>query len=416
MKKLLYSILAVLFASTLYACDNADNGDNGDDWDLDPDSDTPITDITEMPEYEGLSFTTDGIGEVELFACRDGDTADFVEGDYIFRVRFLGIDTPESGHLYEPWGLAASKYACDVMRNADTLVLEAETPGERGNFGRYLGYVWADGRLLNLELVELGYSTARFANRTYSDELFQADIMAGEKNIGVFGRENDPDFPYDSETVDVTIETLITAENPEDYYLRHFNVEGVVTARFGAHVFLQDDSTGHGIFLFAHYNNFNPDLSIGNEVRLEGAQFYRDGKPWQSFFLTDYDNIDIEVLDTDVEYEVHTIPLDTLDESHSGLYARYENLTITGFSENEMTLFAEDEEGNEIAVFQPGEDYITNSLWPRSFRISEWSAVDDRTLEVGDTFSLNTIITERRAHGMTLLLLGDDHFELHENE
>ncbi len=384
-----------------------------DPWAIDETSETPYTDLLSAPEHEGKTFLTDGVGDVSLHACRDGDTADFIEDNEIFRVRFLGTDTPESGHLYEPWGIEASTHVCEALMNADHITLEAETPQERGNFGRYLGYVWADDTLLNIETIDLGYSTATgVANLKYGDAMFRADVRSQELNLGVYGRENDPYFPYDSSVRDVSIETLRLNQDNPDYLLHHFNVEGIVTARFGAHVWIEDAQRENGIFLFAHYHNFTSDLAPGNKVRLSGAQFYHNGKPYDSSFLTDYANIDIEVLDTDLAYDLHEIDIKDITPTHSGLYARFENLTITAFDDLTMTFYAEDDTGHSIAVHQFGEDYISNSLWPRSFRLSAFESIDERTLDVGDVISFNAIIKDTNDFNMALILLGDDHFEL----
>ncbi|MCK5761459.1 MAG: thermonuclease family protein, partial [Candidatus Izimaplasma sp.] len=104
--------------------------------------------------YADSNFIADGIGEVTLSRCIDGDTAIFNEGSTHFTVRFLGIDTPESTYKFDPWGKAASQFTCDKLENATTIVLEWDSGAETrtdGN-GRYLGWVWYDGRLLNLEL------------------------------------------------------------------------------------------------------------------------------------------------------------------------------------------------------------------------------------------------------------------------
>ncbi|MCK5761926.1 MAG: hypothetical protein KAH16_03400, partial [Candidatus Izimaplasma sp.] len=58
---------------------------------------TDFTDALVMNfTYEDSNFIADGVGEVTLSRCIDGDTAIFTEGNTSFTVRFLGIDTPES--------------------------------------------------------------------------------------------------------------------------------------------------------------------------------------------------------------------------------------------------------------------------------------------------------------------------------
>lgn len=148
-------------------------------------------------EYEGKSFINDGVGEVELVYSTDGDTArfkDIITGE-TFNLRFLGIDTPESTIDKDPWGKAASDYTKKKLQNAKTIVLEAE--GARTeNYGRYLGFVWIDGVLLNLELVEQAYTNSTLSKSKYYEYF---SLAAGHaKNTGRrFYGEIDPGYDYD---------------------------------------------------------------------------------------------------------------------------------------------------------------------------------------------------------------------------
>ena len=81
-------------------------------------------------DYSSSEFLADGVGEVTLIHCTDGDTATFGSGGQTFALRFLGIDTPESTYRFDPWGKAASDFTCDKLTNATTIVLEAD--GEIG--------------------------------------------------------------------------------------------------------------------------------------------------------------------------------------------------------------------------------------------------------------------------------------------
>lgn len=146
--------------------------------------------------YEDKSFINDGVGEVELIYSIDGDTAkfkDIITGE-TFNLRFLGIDTPESTIDKDPWGKAASEYTKKKLETAKTIVLEAE--GARTeNYGRYLGFVWIDGVLLNLELVEQAYSNSTLSNSKYYEYFSLAAGFA--KNTGRrFYGETDPGYDY----------------------------------------------------------------------------------------------------------------------------------------------------------------------------------------------------------------------------
>lgn len=94
----------------------------------------------EPSDFQGESFIADGIGEVTLERNVDGDTTRFRTGGQTITVRYLGIDTPESTALYQPWGKAASDFVKDRLDNAQSIVLEAEGERMDGN-ERYLSLI-----------------------------------------------------------------------------------------------------------------------------------------------------------------------------------------------------------------------------------------------------------------------------------
>ena len=231
---------------------------------------TNLTDATDLQkvEYEGREFIADGIGVVELDQCIDGDTTRFrSQGGSSFSVRYIGIDTPESTGNVEPWGFPASDYVCDVLTNANEIVLESDpNVGRIDNFGRQLAYVWYDGRLLNLELVELAYTAASGTGLLkYGDEMFEAQSHARMTNRRIWG-EDDPIFTADPHEVTITDLT----NNPEQYYRSFVNLEAVIVERSGTDRILSDgDNT---IFLYTH-GSVASILGIGHRVRFENLFF-----------------------------------------------------------------------------------------------------------------------------------------------
>ncbi len=149
-------------------------------------------------DYQNKSFINDGIGKVTLNYSIDGDTADFYDplAHENVRVRFLGIDTPESTMDKEPWGKAASNYTKERLSKASTIVLEAEGARQE-NYGRYLAFVWVDGVLLNLELVEQAYTNSTLSNSKYEDYFFQASAASKKTGRRFFG-ETDPNYDYEN--------------------------------------------------------------------------------------------------------------------------------------------------------------------------------------------------------------------------
>ena len=61
---------------------------------------------------------------VTLNKCVDGDTAWFNLNNSNIKVRFLGIDTPESTNQIEEYGKEASNYTCDLLKSAKEIQIE----------------------------------------------------------------------------------------------------------------------------------------------------------------------------------------------------------------------------------------------------------------------------------------------------
>ena len=74
----------------------------------------------------------------------DGDTAHFnlANGTYE-KVRFIGIDTPESTIEQQPWGKEASNYTAGVLTVGRTVYLETDAE-LRDRYGRMLAYIWLE--------------------------------------------------------------------------------------------------------------------------------------------------------------------------------------------------------------------------------------------------------------------------------
>lgn len=151
-------------------------------------------------DYIGKTLENDGIEKVTLARAIDGDTAHFYteSGEYI-KVRFLGVDTPESTMQKEAWGKAASNFMKELLESAETIVIEFDEYGNTvDTYGRYLAYVWADGVLANLELVKEGYSTMKLSSKSkYFDAFYEAEFKVSNTGRRVWG-EIDPHFDYDN--------------------------------------------------------------------------------------------------------------------------------------------------------------------------------------------------------------------------
>lgn len=301
--------------------------------------------------YEGFDFIDDGVGEVSLVSCIDGDTAVFNQGGDNFTVRFLGIDTPESTAKFEPWGKAASAFTCEKLTNAETIVLQSDpASGRLDSYNtRYLSWVWYDGRLLNLELVELAYSKAESAIGTYYyEDIFNVGRVVMFSDRRVWGEE-DPDFDYSLEGVQLTIEELVT--NFAEYESKKVAITGVISATVGNSVYIQQGDYG----IFVYVRNYSPHLVVGNEVLLSGltaTQYPSDGTG--SIQCSGYQALEqySKVLSQNNSVTPVTYSVNELTTDQIGSFLRLENLTVTNFYEanGAFTITAQDEFGNQISI------------------------------------------------------------------
>ena len=95
-------------------------------------------------------------GEVEVVRIIDGDTIEIKGGD---RVRYIGIDTPEEGPVPEPFAGEATRFNAQLVEGK-RIILEMDV-SNRDRFGRLLRFVYADGILVNAELIREGYAVAK---------------------------------------------------------------------------------------------------------------------------------------------------------------------------------------------------------------------------------------------------------------
>ncbi|MFW6074588.1 MAG: thermonuclease family protein [Chloroflexota bacterium] len=138
---------------------------------------------------------TDGDGQTEAEVVRvvDGDTIIVrLDGDEE-RLRYIGIDAPESSipdQAPECFGPEAAR-ANEELVGGETVLLEADV-SNRDQFGRLLRYVYVDDGddrfMVNQELVESGYAEAvRYPPDTaYADDLERAEEIARANRAGIW--------------------------------------------------------------------------------------------------------------------------------------------------------------------------------------------------------------------------------------
>jgi len=109
----------------------------------------------------------------------DGDT---IETD-IGTIRLLGINTPERGnYLYEE----AKQYLMKIENQSIEVLRDFEN---KDKYDRKLRYVFFEGDILNIHLVEQGLAIAYMTDDLkYKEKLLRAEGYAKEKEIGLWER------------------------------------------------------------------------------------------------------------------------------------------------------------------------------------------------------------------------------------
>ena len=255
--------------------------------------------------------------EVTVKSYIDGDTTHFyIDEKYIeegyFKARYLGINTPESTGIVEPWGKKASNYTMEQLLKATSIIVESDTASWNldSTGGRYLVWVWyktaedTDYRNLNLEILQQGLAYgSNVSSNTYGETCLAALNQAKTQKLHVFSKDKDPDFYYGG-AFELTLKELKAntywdAEadngkgdggkgrwvNPYEGMLVKF--EGVVAKQVDATVYIEEYDAENdmyfGMQIFCGYNY--PKMSefqIGNRVVIVGkVQYYANGGTYQ---------------------------------------------------------------------------------------------------------------------------------------
>ena len=153
--------------------------------------------------------------KVKFSKCVDGDTAKFERNNKVFTLRFLAVNTPETKSPkkgVEFYGKEASKYTCDRLEKAKTIEIEYDKNSDKSDrYGRKLGWVFLDDKLLQKDLVENGYAKVEYVYGKYKylDELKELEKKAKKEKIGLWQKETTSDKKNSNKNIlDYIIETL----------------------------------------------------------------------------------------------------------------------------------------------------------------------------------------------------------------
>ena len=313
-------------------------------------SQTSITDYSQLTTYEGKNFLDDGIGQVTLYNPVDGDTAHFFQLketdplERLVKVRFFGIDTPESTGQIEPWGKKASAFTTEKLKSAKTIVLtngsllgqaaEVDSTGSR-----FKGLVWVSEnenapinelKCLNLWIVQEGFSNAKGATDCPLVDVFnKADLQAQQFKLHIWAGD-DPDF-YKGEATHTSIKEIMDefiANNGScpTFEGKKVLINGVVSKVVDTDAYVvqdfENEETGklerYGMFIFSGYKSYAALTKIGNDLTIIGTFTVRYGNPQI----------------TSVKYDPYLPSPDDMVINNTGVEKPFPDLTIPEVANN----------------------------------------------------------------------------------
>lgn len=126
---------------------------------------------------------------VKLDRCVDGDTAWFIINGKSTKVRFLGINAPESTNKQEEYGIDASNYTCSMLKNANDIYIEFDSNSEKyDKYDRMLGYVFVDNNNLGELLLSNGLAEVKYIYNDYKyiDNYCTVQYQAYLNSLGIW--------------------------------------------------------------------------------------------------------------------------------------------------------------------------------------------------------------------------------------
>jgi len=114
----------------------------------------------------------------------DGDTIQLEGGE---KVRYLGVDTPETYGQVDCYGPEAKAFNRDLVEGQKVgLEYDVEC---RDMYGRLLAYVTVNGQMVNRVLLERGYARVLIIppNGKYEDDFRALEAEARNAGVGLWG-------------------------------------------------------------------------------------------------------------------------------------------------------------------------------------------------------------------------------------
>jgi len=145
-------------------------------------SPTTVPPAGQAADYSGPTTTARSTVPCRVTRIVDGDTIECAEAG---RVRLIGIDSPERDQ--GRFGGQAAAALAELIPVGSRVQIEPDVD-PRDRYGRVLGYLWRDNRLVNWLMVRRGWAVSATypPNVQYVDRLTEAQRLARQEQQGLW--------------------------------------------------------------------------------------------------------------------------------------------------------------------------------------------------------------------------------------
>ncbi len=152
----------------------------------------PTSTFTPTPAGPAPCVPANELQEATVSRVIDGDTIEVIIGNKKYKVRYIGIDTPEATTEIEYFGREATAKNKELVEGK--IVTLVKDVSEVDKYDRLLRYVFVGEIFVNYELVKEGYATAATypPDVSCADTFLKAQQDAREKNKGLWGATPTP--------------------------------------------------------------------------------------------------------------------------------------------------------------------------------------------------------------------------------
>lgn len=144
----------------------------------------PLSNLPEQKTFEVVQEPSQEAGErARVVRVIDGDTIE-VEGG--LRVRYIGINAPESSKKYECFAESSTKKNRDFVLGKE-IFMEKDI-SETDKYGRLLRYVYIGEVFVNDEIVKQGYAKVSTypPDVKYQTQFLESQKYARDNNLGLW--------------------------------------------------------------------------------------------------------------------------------------------------------------------------------------------------------------------------------------